>query len=414
MECMAFIPCLHSSGITKYLNSGDPSSLTMVSVKEKAFKTILNRMKHIDPWFWCRYTLNPYQGCEFSCTYCDARSHKYHLHTDFEQTILIKKDAPRILDHRISRSRTLLPDVVCMAGVCDPYQAIESRIGNTRSCLEVLERHRWPVHVITKSPAVLRDMDILHRIAMGTWAAVSFTVTTLDPTVAAFLEPKAPDPKDRIEAIRTIKETSPGVQTGVLMIPIVPFLEDDREGVERVVREAKQAKADYVLFSAGMTMRDNQALWFLRNLQEQYPDLVPKYERLYGFSNSAEEYSGSYSPEAGYVTGVSRMVREILRRNGMASRIRRYIPEDHRKENYRISERMLNMAMDSQLDGRSWKGLHWAGMNIQNLKESIVEVAARGELDTLGNIRGRTAAIIEGLLKGTGTKVQTYLTEYSR
>ena len=113
-----------------------------VRYEEKEFKSILNKFKFIDGWFWCRYSLNPYNGCEHACTYCDSRSHKYHLQADFDQVIYVKAKAGEMLDKRISRARTLLPDIVAMSGTCDPYQPAEAKYENTRQCLEVLAKHK--------------------------------------------------------------------------------------------------------------------------------------------------------------------------------------------------------------------------------------------------------------------------------
>jgi len=104
----------------------------------KDFKTILNKYRFVDSWFWCRYSINPYNGCEFACTYCDSRSHKYHLHSEFDHLVYIKSNIGAILENRLRRARTLLPDVVAIGGTCDAYQPAEETYKNTRQCLEVL------------------------------------------------------------------------------------------------------------------------------------------------------------------------------------------------------------------------------------------------------------------------------------
>lgn len=175
-----------------------------VSYAYKDFKSILNKMKFIDNWFWCRYTLNPYNGCEFACTYCDSRSHKYHLHPDFDQEIFVKTNVGTMLDNRLRRARTLLPDVVAIGGTCDAYQPAEAEFKNTRTCLEVLLKHHYPVSLSTKSELILRDLDILSQIADDTWCTVGITVTTVDQELASFLEPNAPSPHTRLETLRQI------------------------------------------------------------------------------------------------------------------------------------------------------------------------------------------------------------------
>ncbi len=156
----------------------------MARFEEKQVKSILNIHKYVDQWFWDKYSLSVYQGCQFNCIYCYARSRKYNKNSGNNDIIYIKKDPAFILDRRIERARMLPPDIVAMSGVCDPYLPAEKKHRKTRDCLEVLEKHRWPVHILTKSPLVLRDTDILANIAKETWASVTFTITTIDSKMA--------------------------------------------------------------------------------------------------------------------------------------------------------------------------------------------------------------------------------------
>ncbi len=153
---------------------------------EQQFKSIINKKKFIDSWFWDRYTVNPYNGCLFGCIYCDARSAKYQMPQDFENKIIVKKNVGEMLDKRITNARTFLPDVVGMGGVTDCYQPAEEIYGNTQQCLEVLAKHHYPIHVATKSELVLRDLDILDAISRKSWCSVSVTITTTKPETASF------------------------------------------------------------------------------------------------------------------------------------------------------------------------------------------------------------------------------------
>lgn len=366
----------------------------MVRYTEREFKSILNKRKYADSWFWDRYSINPYNGCQFGCVYCDSRSLKYRLPTDFENDIIVKRDVGEMLDRRLSRARTLLPDVVGMSGSTDPYQAAEGRYGNTRQCLEVLAEHRYPVHIATKSTLVLGDLDILDRIGGDTWCAVSFTITTTRPELARFLEKRTPPPAPRFDALRTIKERAGHIQAGVFLIPVVPFLCDSEGDLERVIAASREAGADYVLFGGGMTMRDSQALWFMKHLAESFPELVPAYEELYGFRYDPDSYGGSYEPARSYQVRINRTLFGLCERYGMPCRIRRFIPEDFRRDNYRIAEKLLNRAYRRQMLGKAWSNIHWAGMNVQNLAEPIADVAARGELRSIRNVNENIEAFI--------------------
>ncbi len=363
----------------------------------RSYKSILNRHKFIDSWFWGRYGVNPYVGCEFGCTYCDTRSGKYHLHEDFEETIFVKADAAEMLDQRLTRARKLLPDVVCMSGGIDPYQPAEARFGSTRACLEVLAAHDYPVHLLTKSTLVTRDADLLARIARASWATVSVTVTTTDPDLARFLEPNAPPPNARFDTVTALNAA--GIPAGVNLIPVVPVLGDAPEQIAAVVECAARAGARYVLFGGGMTLRDRQASYFLERLARFRPEAVAPLLALYDATwTPGETYQGSYAPKATYLRRQSRHFFDVARTCSMPWRIRRFIPEDFRADNYRIAQRFLDEAYEHQCLGRAWSNLHWAGQNIQNLGESLRDLAARNALTSVRNVTPELASRIEELL----------------
>ena len=371
----------------------------MIKYIPKEFKTILNKYKFIDSWFWCRYSINPYNGCEFACAYCDSRSHEYHLQPEFDQLIYVKNNVGAMLENRLSRARTLLPDVAAIGGTCDAYQPAEESYANTCQCLEVLLRYHYPVIISTKSSLILRDLDILSRIAADSWCAIGVTITTLDRKLAGFLEPRAPSPEKRLNVINEIKQRCPEIQAGVNFIPIVPFLSDDERNMEEVVLSTKMAGADFILFGGGMTLRDNQASWFMRRLSEEFPHLVGKYEELYQAKYTpAEGYRGRYEPGKSYLKRIHRKMLELCEKYQLASRIKRYIPEDFRKQNYLVAQKLLDESYLCQILGRPWTKTFWAGQNINNLGESIEDIARRGELGRIRNIDPSMEAYVLSLL----------------
>jgi DNA repair photolyase len=291
-----------------------------------------------------------------------------------------------LLDQRLTRARTFLPDVVAISGSTDPYQPAEERFQNTKQCLEVLAKHKYPVHIGTKSTLVVRDSEILNRIAQDTWCAVSITITTLDPKLAAFFEPRSPPPKERLETIKKLK-ASGKMHVGINLMPIIPFLTDSKDNLEEVVINASQAGADYILFGAGMTMRDNQAVWFLKQLKKSYPELVKNYLELYNATwNNGNIYQGNYSPEKSYMKKISKSILWLCEKYRIPYRMKRFIPSDFRRLNYMISEEFLNEAYDNQLKGRPWSNLYWAGQNIQNLNEPINSLADKKQLQSIRNV----------------------------
>jgi len=374
----------------------------MIKYVPKDFKTILNKYKFIDSWFWCRYSINPYNGCEFACTYCDSRSHKYHLQPEFDQLIYVKNDVGAMLDNRLRRARTLLPDVVAIGGTCDAYQPAEASHENTRQCMEVLLKYHYPVIISTKSTLILRDVDILSQIAKDSWCTVGVTITTLDRKLVGFLEPKAPSPEKRLNVVKEIKERYPEIQTGVNFIPIVPFLSDNENNMEVVVLGAKEAGTDFILFGGGMTMRDNQALWFMQRLSEEFPHLVERYKQLYQAIYLPEEgYVGKYEPVKSYSRRINKKMLELCQKYELAFRLKRYIPEDFRKQNYLVAQKLLDDSYLSQMLGRPWTKTFWAGQNINNLEESIEDIARRNELGRIRNVDSSIEEYVLNLLRAT-------------
>lgn len=318
---------------------------------------------------------------------------------DFENNITIKKDLVLSLDQRLTKARTLLPDVVAMSGVTDPYQPAEKKYENTRQCLQVLLKHGYPVHIITKSDLVLRDLDLLQAIAEKNWCTVSVTITTTDEAKARFLEKRSPIPEKRFRIIEEIKAKAPNIQTGVLAMPIVPYLSDNKEELEKLYQRTKETKADYLIFAAGMTIHDTQALYFLSHISKEFPDLIPGYEKLYGLKYDSKQYLGSMIPVESYMKEKIQMLLELNKKYELPYRIKRFIPKDHRHVNYQVAEKLLNEAYDLQLADKPHENIHWAGQNIQNLDIPITQLHQFGQLNTIRNLEGDILRKVGTMLK---------------
>ncbi|MEX2682768.1 MAG: radical SAM protein [Candidatus Sigynarchaeota archaeon] len=353
----------------------------MVRCELKEFKSIINKLKFIDSWFWCAYTINPYNGCSHDCIYCDGRTRKYNMHANFEETIYVKKGAAEVLDKKINQSRTMLPDVVSMGGVCDAYQPAEAEYKITRGILDVLLKHGFPTFLLTKSDLITRDLDVISAINEKSWATVAVTVTTVDDGLARVLEPGASPPSRRLAVLERVKERHPRIQTGVCAMPIIPFLEDADDAIELLVAKTKDAGGDFLLFAPGVSMRDEQANYMLRKMQAAFP----REQALF-----AKNYMQDESFKTRWTARINAKLLAACKKHGLAIRARRFIPGDYRKHNYIIAERLLNKAYELQLSGGKWKGYFWAGQSVQMLKESITDVHARGDLS---GIKGMTAAI---------------------
>ena len=362
----------------------------MVKYTYKEFKTTLNKLKYPDSWFWSRYTLNTYSGCAHACIYCDARSQRYYLE-DFENEVIIKTNFDKKLDQRLKRSRTLLRDVIAPGGVNDAYQPIEKKIEHTRKVFQVIAKHKFPINIATKSKLVTRDIDILKKIADDTWCTVGFSISTINEDLAKFLEPYSSPPSERLEALKKIKKEAPQIQVGTYFIPIIPFLEDDDENLEDVIKQSKEFGADFVLFSPGLTMRDSQAEYFIKKLKES------KYKHV--VKPLLELYKGQMHPPSEYNKKINAKVLNLCEKYGVKVRVKRWIPPDYRKWNYKISELLLNTEYIEMLKGNANKTMMWAGLHLNNLEESILDVYKRGELSKLRNFTNKIVDLVTQYLE---------------
>ena len=176
------------------------------------------------PFTW---SINPYRGCTHACAYCYARDFHPYLGlgagTDFEQEIRIKPDAPALLRAAFERP-SWTGEAIALSGVTDPYQPLERRYRLTRGLLEVCAEYRNPVGIITRSPLVTRDLDLLGQLAQTDGVRVNISLPILDPTLCRHLEPGAPAPARRLEAIRALAQA--GIPVGVSVSPIIPGLND--------------------------------------------------------------------------------------------------------------------------------------------------------------------------------------------
>src|ERR1700704_4583275 len=197
-----------------------------------ATKRIISRNNSPDVGF--ETSLNPYRGCEHGCIYCYAPpTHEYlgfSAGLDFESKIMVKTNAPQLLEAELSSPRWN-PQVLVMSGVTDPYQPVERRLKITRGCLEVLAKFRNPVAIITKNRLVTRDIDVLGELASHHASAVNVSVTSLNPEIQRVLEPRTSSPSARLEAVAALRAA--GIPVGVMVAPIIPGLTDP-EGPEIV------------------------------------------------------------------------------------------------------------------------------------------------------------------------------------
>lgn len=258
-----------------------------MTVTETTAKTILRKQKQVDSWFCSSYAMNLYRGCAHNCSYCDGRSEGYYAPELFGSDIEVKVNAPEILKRELDPERKRKPMrpgfILLGGGVNDCYQPAEKRYRLARQALEIILEFGHPVHVLTKSTLVERDFDILRTINSRNKAVLSISISTADDRLAASFEPGAPPPSARLAMLSRARGA--GLACGVYLLPLVPFVTDAPETIDRSFRAARDAGADFIIFG-GMTLKDGrQREHFLKVLAEYEADrrqeLVHQYDILY-------------------------------------------------------------------------------------------------------------------------------------
>jgi DNA repair photolyase len=237
-------------------------------------KTIVAAVKQ-DSWFGLKYNMNLYRGCQHGCIYCDSRSSCYGIE-DFEE-IQYKENALELLDKELKGKR--VKGTIGTGSMHDPYMPIEKELQITRRAMEIIKRHQFPVHVLTKSTLVLRDIDLLKEISK-IYAAISITITTADDKLASIIEPNAPKSSERFAAIKKLSDQ--GLYTGILLMPMLPFINDNEDNIREIVYKAKEAGARYIIPWMGVTLRDRQKAYFFKRLDKDFPGLRDIYIKNYG------------------------------------------------------------------------------------------------------------------------------------
>lgn len=237
-------------------------------------------------------SLNPYRGCEHGCIYCFARpSHAYvglSPGLDFETKILFKPDMPEILARELSKPG-YVPKPVTLGANTDPYQPLERHQGLTRRILEVLERFNHPLSIVTKGAGVIRDIDILARMAKKNLVRVCVSITTLDARLARVMEPRAASPVRRLEAVRQL--SAAGIPVAVLAAPMIPGINDSE--LEKIVEAAARAGADsagYVLLRLPLELKQLFEEW----LHQHFPDRAARVLALVRQTRGGKLYDSTF------------------------------------------------------------------------------------------------------------------------
>lgn len=260
----------------------------------KQVRSVLNKHKRRDSWFLDDYSVNPYEGCSCNCQYCYIRGSRYG--ENMEQGLAVKSNLPVVLDKQLAaRAKKGQYGFVAVGSATDAYLHHEREWRMTENILKVLLKYRFPVFVSTKTNLITRDLDLLKAIdreailpddlkdKLHRGVILSVSVSTLDQQISDSLEPGAIPPLQRLQLVKQLKQE--GFLAGVNAIPLLPFISDTEEEMEKIIAAAKAYEADYVL-AGGLTLfgngpADSKTLYY-KFLQRYDPSLLPRYETLYG------------------------------------------------------------------------------------------------------------------------------------
>ena len=276
-------------------------------------RSLLNRCASARmPFTW---TINPYRGCEFACKYCYARyTHEFMEMRDgveFEQKIYVKQHAANLLRQEL---RQVKPgEEIALGTATDPYQPAERRYEITRGILEELSRHQGlELGIVTKSNLVLRDTDLLRAISANNQLFVNITITTLNVDLARILEPRAPRPDLRLEAVRELNQA--GVAAGVICAPVMPGITDAPRDLEALVRATAEAGGKYI-FANPLFLKPCSAAVFLPFLEKEFPRLAAAYRERYK--------NGAFLPKS-YGQRISQLMARLREKHGIRNAYERY------------------------------------------------------------------------------------------
>ena len=276
-EESARLPGYRDEAVVRHFEAPDAVPTRFYEVRAKS---ILNRVPAASrmPFRW---TINPYRGCSHACVYCFARpTHTYldfDAGRDFEREIVVKVNAPERLRVELAKP-SWKGEHIALGTNTDPYQWVEGRYKLTRGIWEAMIEARNPGSVLTKSPLLLRDLDLmteLHRVADF---SAALSVPTLDEKAWRATEPHTPNPRARLEAVAELNRA--GIRTGILIAPLMPGINDAPEQVEKILELAEEAGAAYVTGIA-LHLRGEVRQVFMDWLEEHHSDLVPRYIDLY-------------------------------------------------------------------------------------------------------------------------------------
>lgn len=241
-------------------------------------KTIVSGYCENNEWFGNNYNMNIYKGCCHGCIYCDSRSECYQIN-NFDE-VRAKENALDLIDHDLKSKRR--KGVVGTGAMSDPYNPFEKEHELTRGALKMINKYGFGISIATKGDLVTRDIDLLKQISLHSPVLIKITITTCDDELSRKIEVDAPVSSIRFEAVKKLSDN--GIFAGVLMMPILPFIQDSEENIKGIINKAHESGAKFIYPAFGVTLRQNQREWYFNKIEKLFPGIKEKYIKAFGNS----------------------------------------------------------------------------------------------------------------------------------
>lgn len=354
-------------------------------------KSILRKYKKIDSWFISHYGMNLYRGCAHNCTYCDGRSEGYYVVGDFGKEVTAKINAIEVLSRELDPKRKRIPFkrslIMLGGGVGDSYQPVEKKYKLTKRALQLMYEYNFPVHILTKSTLIKRDIDIIKKINRQSRVIVSFSFSSVDDKKSAIFEPGVPSPSKRLETLAFLKDE--GIACGMFLLPVIPFITDTLELMEKSINRAKDIDLDFIIFG-GMTLKEGKQKDYFFNVLKKYnPKLIKKYQDIYKGNKWGEATHEYYSL-------INSRFNKIATKYKIPKRIPLSLYKDILSENDLVIVILEHIGYFLKLEGKK-SPYGYAAYSISKLNEPLSSIK-----EELLNIRGvgkTTESIILEILK---------------
>jgi DNA repair photolyase len=239
-------------------------------------KTILQKSAHGNNWFGIDYNMNLYKGCSHGCIYCDSRSNCYRIE-NFDM-VRAKKDVTEILEKELQTKRR--KGVIGIGAMSDTYNPFGKRYEITRKALNLINRYGFGASVETKSDLIIRDIDIFREINHSKNLILKLTITTPDDNLSKIIEPNVSCSSKRFEAMKQLSDA--GLFVGTLLTPVIPFITDVEERIRLIIRLSYENGAKFIWSMGGVTLRENQRIYFYDKLDKYFEGLKDRYTKTFG------------------------------------------------------------------------------------------------------------------------------------